>query len=88
MIVGQLLAQDGVRLMDSSVGKALIDWFTLEAGDHVLAAARDGHALRRPPSDDLAAIAAFDEALRGSMSEALGIVGGGALLDDRIKVCK
>ena len=55
-------ALGGVRLNDSNVGRALLDWFLSEAAERVVAAARS-RVVQRPPTDDPARMAAFDQAL-------------------------
>ncbi len=51
--------------MESNIAGALLDWFLFEARDRVLDAARGSpEMLQRPASDDLAAMAAFDDAIR------------------------
>lgn len=58
-------ALGGARLMDSNLGRAVLDWLLFEIGDVVLEVAQENAgALRRPASDDLAGMAAFDDALR------------------------
>jgi hypothetical protein len=58
-------ALGGARLTDSNIGRALMDWILFELGDEILAAAKEASGtLRRPPADDPAAMAEFDEALR------------------------
>lgn len=65
-------ALGGARLMDSNLGRALMDWFLEHAADSVIAAARGGPGgVRRPPSDDPVAMAAFDAALGELISDAL-----------------
>lgn len=66
------VALGGARLMDSNVGRALLDWFLFEVGEGVLIAVRrDATVLQRPASDDVAAMSAFDEALQAALSRAL-----------------
>ncbi len=65
-------ALGGARLMDSNVGRAVLDWFLFEVGDQVLEAARDRtDVLRRPASDDLVGMAAFDDELRAIIARAV-----------------
>ncbi|GEM_PF-5610429 len=67
-------ALGGPRLMDSNLGRALIDWFLVEASERVLSAARASAGFpQRPASDDLAGMAAFDEALRELIEGALEV---------------
>ncbi len=65
-------ALGGVRLMDSNVGWAIIDWFMEESAPAVLrhleAAPR---CLQRPPSDDPVAMSEFDIQIRRIMSQAV-----------------
>lgn len=64
-------ALGGARLMDSNLGRAVLDWLLFEIGDEVLEAARESaEELRRPASDDLAGMAAFDNALRAIIARA------------------
>jgi len=65
------VALGGVRVTDSNLGRAIIDWFLENGVDEVVECAR-GRVLRRPPSDDVAGMAAFDEALVETIEEALG----------------
>lgn len=65
-------ALGGARLMDSNLGRAVLDWFLFEVGDQVLEAARErADVLRRPASDDLAGMAAFDDELRAIIARAV-----------------
>ncbi len=58
--------------MESNIAGALLDWLLFEARDRVLEAARGSpEMLQRPTSDDLAATAAFDDAIRKLISDAL-----------------
>ncbi len=51
--------------MESNIGCALLDWILFEARNRVLDTARGSpEMLQRPASDDLAAMAAFDDAIR------------------------
>ena len=65
-------ALGGARLMDSNLGRAVLDWFLFEVGDQVLAVARErAEVLQRPASDDLAGMAAFDDELRAIIARAV-----------------
>ncbi|MCP5056445.1 MAG: hypothetical protein GY937_06915 [bacterium] len=59
-------------MTDSNLGRALIDWFLVEAGDRLVEAAKDGSGvLQRPASADLIGMADFDAALRHMVARAL-----------------
>jgi len=57
-------ALGGTRLTDANIGRALLDWILFEVSEDILTEASDQPAPRRPPSDDLVAMASFDESLR------------------------
>jgi hypothetical protein len=58
--------------VESNIAGTLLDWLLFEARDRVLDAARGSPEMfQRPASDDLAATAAFDDAIRKLISEAL-----------------
>lgn len=64
------VALGGVRLADSNIGRAVVEWFLENAAECVVDLARE-QRLRRPASDDPAGIAAFDEALVHMIQDAL-----------------
>jgi hypothetical protein len=60
--------------VESNSGRALFDWFLLEARDRVLDAAHGSPELQRLASDDLAAVGAFEDAIRELISDALSAI--------------
>lgn len=65
-------ALGGVRLNDSNVGRAIMDWFLSEASESVLAAARNNvEPIRRPPGNDPTAMMSFDMRLGAVLVDGL-----------------
>ncbi len=58
-------------MTDANLGRALLDWVLFEVADEILDVVRDQPGLRRPPADDAAGMAEFDDTLRAILKEGI-----------------